>query len=249
MLSAFVTAVRTLTIVPVPGKDADMFAHSLPYFPVIGLFLGAGVYGAGILLPFDTAAVSAVGIIVLLALQTWITGAIHIDGLADAADGFGGGKTKEKTLEIFRDSSLGSYGVLAVVFDILLKASCWYFLFSNAKGIIAALSIIAGRSAQAFFAALLPNARTDSIAIPFGKPGVSVLAALCAIVVLVIALTIYGLGIVEASLYWSIGLAIAAVFGAYCMKRLNGITGDCIGAVNELVEIAILLAALLRPHA
>jgi len=122
MTWGLVTAFRTLTILPVPGRDAGEMASSLPWFPVVGGVLGS-LFAALALVtnelsgghwPGGAAAAALAGGIVL-------TRAIHLDGLADWADGFGGGGDRKKTLAIMKDSATGVFGVTAIVAVLLIK--------------------------------------------------------------------------------------------------------------------------------
>ena len=131
MIQDILTAFRTLTIIPIPGKDTENFSRSLCFFPLIGALLGFVV----ILLVHSAGAIGSKHPFVLallsMAIVTWLTGGLHIDGLGDVADAFGGGKNKEHILELLKDPAMGSFGVCAIVFDILIKAGCWEFFFER----------------------------------------------------------------------------------------------------------------------
>ncbi|HEY0836205.1 MAG TPA: adenosylcobinamide-GDP ribazoletransferase, partial [Azospirillum sp.] len=102
--------------------EVDLHARSMGWFPLVGAGVGllaGGVYALTVWLNLPPTAAA----LLALAASAWVTGALHEDGLADVADGFGGGRSRERKLEIMRDSRVGSYGVLAVVFSVGLRAS------------------------------------------------------------------------------------------------------------------------------
>lgn len=244
MFHALLTAFRTLTIIPIPGKDTEDFSRSLWFFPLVGALLGFivlllyhGAWLMGLKHPFVLAVLS-------LAVITWLTGGLHIDGLGDVADAFGGGKTKENILEILKDPRKGSFGVCAIVFDILIKAGCWQFFFESGNPWFIFWSLVFSRAMQGFAVAFIPNARAESIAAPFGQGGkfsrISVILAF-----LVAALAAAWVLSPHTSLVFALcSLSVTLVFTFYCWRKIRGITGDCVGATNELAEIAVLLGGM-----
>ena len=118
-MKGLVTAIRTLTVLPVPGKDSDDFSAALPWFPVVGIILGAILYTISLLwslLPFEQWSWGCA--VILSALLVWLTRGLHMDGLADWADSLGG-FDRERRLAIMKDSSLGAFGVMAIVLGIV----------------------------------------------------------------------------------------------------------------------------------
>jgi adenosylcobinamide-GDP ribazoletransferase len=245
MLHAMLTAFRTLTILPIPGKDTENFSQSLFFFPVVGALLGFVVlllhHGAGALGfhdPFVLAFLS-------MAIVTWLTGGLHIDGLGDVADAFGGGKHKEHILQLLKDPAMGSFGVCAIVFDILIKAGCWQFFFERGSPWFIFSSFVFSRAMQGLAIAFIPNARAESIAAPFGQGGQSARISVI-LAYLVTALAAAWLLSPPAALVCALGsLAATSVFGFYCWKKLRGITGDCVGATNEIAEISVLVGGMI----
>jgi adenosylcobinamide-GDP ribazoletransferase len=244
MIQDILTAFRTLTIIPIPGKDTENFSRSLCFFPLVGALLGFVV-----LLLYHSA--GAIGfkhpfILALLSMTivTWLTGGLHIDGLGDVADAFGGAKTKEHLLQLLKDPAMGSFGVCAIVFDILLKAGCWEFFLEKGDPWFILCSFVFSRSMQGVVIAFIPNARAESIAAPFGQGGKS------ARISVILAYLVTGLAAAwllspPAALVCALcSLAVTLLFGFYCWRRIQGITGDCVGATNELVEIGVLLAGV-----
>jgi len=245
MIQDILTAFRTLTIIPIPGKDTENFSRSLCFFPLVGALLGFVVmllyHSAGAIgfkHPFLLALLS-------MAIVTWLTGGLHIDGLGDVSDAFGGGKTKERILQLLKDPAMGSFGVCAIVFDILIKAGCWEFFLERGNPWFIFWSFVFSRAMQGVAIAFIPNARAESIAAPFGQGGKSArISVILAYLVTGLAATWF-LSPPAALVCALCSLAVTLVFGFYCWRKIQGITGDCVGATNELVEIGVLLGGIL----
>jgi adenosylcobinamide-GDP ribazoletransferase len=211
-------------------------------FPLAGIVVGA--IGAIVyallhrigLTPWPAAALA-------LAATLAATGCLHEDGLADTADGFGGGNTTDRKLAIMRDSRIGTYGVCALVLALLVRAGVVASLTQSWR--VTAALIAAHAAARAVLPAMMffvPTARSDGLSHAAGTPpaiGVIVAAAL-GFVVLVVTLG-PGLAIVG-----TIALAIAVALVAWLsLHQIGGQTGDTIGAAEQVGEIVILLVALL----
>lgn len=245
MIRPIITAFRTLTILPIPGKDTDHFPLSIPFFPFVGLLLGAivyGIYKGAEFIGFDYSLI--VSIIALLVI-TVLTGALHIDGIGDVADGFGSGKNRERILEIFKDSRMGAFGTCAIVFDLLLKTFCLNELFKAGEIYVIITSLIFSRCIQSLYLSFLPTARETSTLNPFNKSSILNKISVLCVFILFIALSGYFVGFITSILYTISVLFIALLFGIYCMRKIGGITGDCVGAVNELSEITVLITGVL----
>lgn len=248
MLRAMLTAFRTLTILPLPGKDTESFSRSLCFFPLVGAVLGFvvlllhhGAEAIGFNHPFVLALLS-------MAFVTWLTGGLHIDGVGDVADAFGGGKNKEHILQLLKDPAMGSFGVCAIVFDILIKAGCWQFFFERGNPWFIFWSFVFSRAMQGLVIAFIPNARAESIAAPFGQGGnfakTSVILAY-----LFAALAAGWLLSFPAALVCALcSLGATWVFIFYCLRKLQGMTGDCVGAANEIAEISVLVGGMVLTH-
>jgi adenosylcobinamide-GDP ribazoletransferase len=209
--------------------------------PVVGIgigLIGAAVYGLAaqaLHLPPLPAATLAVAATVL------VTGALHEDGLADVADGFGGGGTRERKLEIMWDSRIGTYGVCALILSFLLRVSALTNLGDPA--LVFAVFIAAHAAARAPIAAfmrLVPAARTDGMSADAGRPPQA--GAMVAVVLGFIALAI-ALGL-AAALIATVLLAAGFGFMAWLSNRqIGGQTGDVLGALEQIGEITVLLVA------
>jgi adenosylcobinamide-GDP ribazoletransferase len=237
----FLGAVSFLTRVPTgtgAGEPAEL-ARSVPWFPVVGAGVGlavAGVYlGAGELLPPLPAATVAV------VAGTCLTGAFHEDGLGDTADAFAGGWDRDSTARILKDPRLGTFGVLAVAASLLLR--------------VAAVAALAPAAALAALPAAHALSRAAAVATMTALPaagdaglGAAHVLALSrrralagAAAGLAAALALLGMAAVWAAV--AAGLAAAAL-GRLAVRRLGGVTGDVLGAVQQLGEILVLLAAV-----
>ena len=233
-------AVRFLTRVPVPGKDKRKLSAASRAFPIAGALVGA-VAGAALLGAYWAGMHPMASALAALAVSALITGALHEDGLADTADGFGGGATRAQKLKIMHDSRIGAFGVLALVFSVGIRASILAGLLG--PWIAAAALVAAGALSRGLLPAvmyLLPAARASGLAKKAGKPdreGAVVAALLGAMVALVF------LG--QAAGLWAIAGAGLAVAGMawLAMRQIGGQTGDVLGAAQQVAEVAVLAAA------
>ncbi len=244
MINALITAIRTLTIIPVPGVDTKNLSKSLVFFPVIGIFLGCivfAVYSISGFLSFQYwGVVSAVSLLIVIIL----TGALHIDGIGDVADAFGGGRTREDILRILKDTKMGAFGIVAIVFDILIKWLLWRIFLGHGSVYIIICSLVLSRCFQAQLIMFLPNARQEGIAAAFANKNKPVQAGVLISLILTIIYLILLFSTLNVIIFFCSALIISIIFGVICKKKINGITGDCVGAVNELVEIGVLFSGL-----
>ena len=243
-------AIQFLTRIPVPSfsdYDPQWLHQSSRYFPAVGLLIGvlcAAVFWLGSLLftPLVAAVIST-------AFGIKLTGAFHEDGLADSCDGLGGGLTRERTLEIMKDSRLGTYGVLGLLSALLLKIS----LLAAMPLSVAIVTLIIGHTASRLFCisllTLLPYG--GEIEHAKAKPMAQQLTPLQGLyssgwLILAIVLvtfifpnTMQQIGLVQ----WLLALVLALVATDYMRRllrrRLDGYTGDGLGATQQLSEIAI----------
>lgn len=218
-------------------------AQASPLLPLVGIVVG--LCGGAVLwltlaagLPPMAAAAVAVTSTILL------TGALHEDGLADVADGFGGGLEKARKLEIMRDSRIGSYGVIAIGLSLLLRIS----LIGEAAGhfetfwglvtLLIAVHVI-GRTWLPAVMATLPLARSDGLAAAAERPGGSRAFAALLLGLVISAFCLGPLAGVAALL----AAGIAVIVMAWLARRqIDGYTGDVLGASEQLAEVAALVA-------
>ncbi len=240
MIAPFITALRTLTILPLPGPDTKDHAKSLSFFPVVGFGIGASCYliAFGCSFIFDDNPIIT-GLIVSF-VSIIITGALHLDGLADVADGFGGGQTKARILEIFKDSCHGTFGVLAIVFDIAARVLLVSWCVEKGHLQLLLVSVFFSRTVQAWGCSLIPYARPEGgTAEKFisTKPPVELLVITAGFA----GIVLLGFGCMPLGTVLLTALVPVQLFFFSCLKKIGGITGDCLGAVNEIGELAVLL--------
>lgn len=174
---------------------------------------------------------------VALAVQVALTGGLHEDGLADTADGFWGGRTVERRLEIMKDSRIGSYGTLALILTLMARWSVLTALFEAGAVMVPLIAAgAASRAAMTGVMAGLPNARSDGLSASVGRPGRDE-AAMALVTALVVAVVVCGPpGLVAVM----IALAASAVVALVARIKIRGQTGDVLGASQQLAEIAAL---------
>ncbi len=230
-----------LTRVPIPHThDAAGFLRSMRVFPLVGAAIGlaAGCLQL-VLLKLGLPPLAAAAL--TLGAGALITGALHEDGLADVADGFGGGRNKDARLAIMRDSRLGTYGACALVMSFLLR---WSALASIAGARAAALALVAAHAAARAplpaFMAFVPPARSDGLAASAGPPPHEAVAVAGLLGALALGLCLGPMATVVALVL----LAAAAVAMArVSVKAIGGHTGDVLGALEQVNEVLVLLVA------
>lgn len=231
-------AFRFLTILPLPGFfgcAGDDLRGALPWFPLVGLVLGGVAAAAGWLLwQFLPVPVAAV---MLTFLLISFSGAMHLDGLADSADGFFSARRREEMLVIMRDSRIGVMGVAAVVLLLLLKVACLGSMSPAAAVRACLLMPIAGRCALVLLTCLLPYVRTEgglATTLYAGRSPWTASLALAALVLLGHAF-LGPAGIIAAAA----SILAVLLFTAYCRRKIGGATGDTLGAACELAEVSV----------
>jgi adenosylcobinamide-GDP ribazoletransferase len=237
ILRDLLTAFQFCTRIPMPAMraHADSLSDSLSFFPLVGLFLGLAANLLHLFLLHIVDAQLTAALVLLFLIM--ITGGLHEDGLGDAADGFGGGWNREQVLTIMRDSRVGSYGVIALVFSLLLR----WLLFSKINpthflSIMVAAQVLC-RWSTLPLSYFLPAARAadgQGARVAQLTTRKSLLTgSLIAFIIVVAAM--------HAAAWKPVLLAciVSLLTGLYYQKRIGGVTGDCFGATNQLVEIAV----------
>lgn len=243
MIRRFFIAIQFLTRLSVPrslnSSETDI-GKAAALFPLVGVMVGGGAalmfLGLKRILPLPASVFCAI------VFAAFITNGFHEDGLADSFDGFGGGWTKDRVLEIMRDSRIGAYGTLALIFVILGK---FVFLSSLPAGQIWRWLIVAHTAARWTILPLcawLPYARAEGQGKLLAKQ----------VGVLEITIGTLTLLLVFILLPWQAALAallvtplVTLLSGLYFRARLQGITGDCLGAANQLTEAGLYLTAVI----
>ena len=232
-----VVAVQFLTRIPMPpiAFEADSLSRATKFFPLVGLVVGSGAVLLQKLLLFHLSR-PLVALIVLIYLVL-VTGCLHEDGLADTADGFGGGRSKEQILAILKDSRIGSYGATALLLSLLAR----YLLLASLPLEQFAAYVISSqvlcRWSSLPLSYFLPPAREhDSEGARIAK--LTSLASLIFGSVFSLAVVAYVLRR-SAAAPVIVAILIAALSGWFYARELGGVTGDCFGATNQLTEIAV----------
>lgn len=237
LLKDLLVAFQFLTRVPLPSVDfdPDSLSRSVTFFPVVGLVIGVcGSWLERLLAPHFGRMLAAFLILVFFVLMT---GALHEDGLADAADGFGGGSTREQMLTIMRDSKIGAFGAIALVLSLLarfllLSSLPWdrftpYVISAHVLCRWTALPL------SYFFPPAGPqDGQGARIAQKTSRSSLVVGTSLSLVIVAFLMRTACWIPILSASV-------ITVLSGLYYWKRLRGVTGDCFGATNQITEIAV----------
>jgi adenosylcobinamide-GDP ribazoletransferase len=239
MTNRFLGALQFLTVLPIRRKTSSPGEAAL-FFPLVGAMLGA--LAASIIrfaeapLGRPLAAVFAIAFLVLS------TGGLHEDGLADAADAFRAGRSRERILEILKDSRIGTYGALALILSLLIR---WQALAQGGVFPLAGLStsLALSRASMVFLGASAPPAGTglgSAFASHLSRP---IAWAVVAEALLFAALPGWrrGLTMVVAT------FVIVLLARAYFVQRLGGVTGDCLGATCQLVETVNLVILIWQP--
>jgi len=244
-VTGLVVAARYLTIVPLPGRvrsSADALGRSAPWFPVIGLGIGA------ILAATDrmTQVVFPLLLAGLITVTVWklLTGGLHLDGLADCLDGLGG-RDAEHRLAIMHDSRIGAFGALGLILLLLLEIAAVTELPPSVRSHALLVAPVVARATPPLLARLFPAAKSEGLGAAFGA-GVGPLAVPIALsVALVVAIvTLRGVGIVVLV----VSVVSALVLTRFFAARVSGITGDVLGAAIEIAELAGLLTVSAWSH-
>ncbi|MES1164256.1 MAG: adenosylcobinamide-GDP ribazoletransferase [Verrucomicrobiota bacterium] len=243
MIQAVFAAFALLTRVPVPARfstGADL-GRAVGFFPLVGLLLGLGAMGmaaglAGHLPP----AVAATGVVALLAA---VTGALHLDGVADLFDGLAGGRgDRARVLDIMRDSRIGSAGAVAVVLVLAAKIAAIAALIDARDFLPLLVSPVVARWAVTPQVVLFPTARAEGLGHGFRAGARGRDLAIATVLLAAVGFASGGAIIVQQA---AASLFVSLVIGVWLRVRLGGLTGDVYGATIEIAEVLALSVALL----
>lgn len=242
-MQSFLTAFRFLTVIPLSlnqARDGDFFQASVIWFPVVGLAIGGiAAFLVSLAYPFLSSSVIAVFALLILG---GITGFLHLDGVADSADGLLSSRPREQALEIMRDSRSGAMGVIVLVFLILGKYAALSSLSINTLLPALILMPIGGRAAILFSMAILPYARKDEGLGSLFYSSERYYIAAMALIFFVLCSCYVSLSL---TLFVFPALLITVfLFSRWCFVKLGGATGDTLGAVCEFSELSIAVAAV-----
>ena len=250
-LRLFLIALQFLTRVPVPawvGWREEWLHASARHFPGVGLLVGSAgaltLWAAAHLWP------AVVAVLLCMAATIWISGAFHEDGLADTCDGLGGTAERERALEIMKDSRLGTYGAVALLLVLALKAAALHGLVT--RDLLATLAALPlahawSRAATVLMLRLLPYGgdAAHAKAKPMAQPvdGLALAVALMWAALVAVAASLY----LPAAALAAAALATVAVtlwMARWLRQRLGGYTGDALGATQQFSELVVYLALL-----
>jgi len=243
-------AIRFLTVIPIisfpPYNNTNQdekaleenFANSMAFFPLVGMLIG--VLLVVLRRIFYYLPVSPlIGDTLVLIVWIWLSGGLHLDGFADSVDGFLGGHNKEEILNIMKDSATGAKGVVALVSLLLLKFVLLIEMPLFLKDAVLFFTPTIGRWSMVIAAFLGKPARLKN---SMGKLFMDYIGWR---EVIFASLTMAIIGILLFKLYFLppliIAMGIVLLILKYCQKRIGGISGDILGAINEIVEVFILL--------
>jgi adenosylcobinamide-GDP ribazoletransferase len=222
---------------PIESGDIARASWAMPLAGALVGLIGAAVFwltSAVGLPPFPAAALALVATLIA-------TGCLHEDGLADTADGFGGGSNRERKLEIMRDSRIGTYGACALALSLILR---WSALASIADPAAVAMALIAAHAAARAplpaFMRFVPLARSDGLAAATGRPPREGAAAASFLGAIALGLCLGPGGVIIGLLL----LLLSAILMAWLsVRQIGGQTGDVLGALEQINEILVLLTA------
>lgn len=256
LLIDLLICLRFATRLPLPALGSEIAPHALALFsravrmlPLAGALVGALAaiilaIAAALGLPPPLTAPLAVAALTLL------SGALHEDGLADCADGFGGGATRERKLEIMRDSRIGAFGALALALTLYLRIASLTLIAGHSLGL--ACAVLIGAAAVSRGAALiplhiLPPARAGGAGFSAGKPQAGALrVGACLACVFALAPIAAGSGLARALVGAGVGVLAALIVTALAKRQIGGQTGDVAGAAQQISEIAFYLVFAAR---
>src|SRR6266487_580472 len=243
-----VAAVRFLSVLPVPGwtqlfeqaEAAPRLVVGGAYFPLVGLLLACVLWLLVLLLTplvpqLALAALLVVGLVIL-------TGGLHLDGLMDTCDGLLGGSTRERKLEIMRDSRVGSFGVLGGASILLLKFALFASISVHVLSLALLVVLPSARWAIVLALRVFPSARPTGLGSAFHQAVTTEQLVLAGIVALAIVLTA---GHLIGLVVWVTVTMTTLVLGLWITRSIGGLTGDSYGAIAEVVEVVALVVFVL----
>lgn len=249
-MKTLMAAVAFLTRIPVPGQAAiggTDLGRAMAWFPLVGAAIGLG--GVGIAAALAGRMPSLLTAVLVVAFEVTVTGAMHLDGLADTLDGLGAGRTREDALRIMRDPRLGTFGVVGVALAVLIKVAANASLIDFAQGARSRLTLLAvapmlARWCPVVLAPVYRSARAEGLGHLIAT---NTLWRHAAGGTLLTAALAFWLGRTAALMAWAVCAGAAFLVAAAGQRKLGGISGDVYGAAIEAGEVAALtLLVVLR---
>ncbi|MFC1907881.1 adenosylcobinamide-GDP ribazoletransferase [Chloroflexota bacterium] len=247
----FLVALKFLTIISLPGRrevSPEEMGHSIGYFPVVGIIIGLILAGLNwllcLLLPLMVA--NALLIVFLVV----ITGGLHLDGFVDTCDGIAGHKTIEERWRVMHDSRAGAFGIVGIVLLLLVKYVSLNSLSSmSVPSLLTMVTLVfmpvVSRWAMAYAVFVYPYARPSGLGKAFKQgarwPGFTMATLITFLVALALPPWIQLTFLAIMFFAW----IITVVMAAYLKRKFSGLTGDTYGAINEVVEVSVLILVCL----
>ena len=233
----FLTVIR---VVKYTHLEPEELGRSMGFFPAVGLLLGFVLVFANVTLSHILPPSVVDGILITLLIV--LTGALHLDGLADTIDGMAGGKTKEDVLRIMRDSRTGAIGVVGVTMTLLLKYMSLIHVPPEMENQVLMVMPVIGRCSMVHACFFTDYARSGpGIGLPFTryvKRREVLLATITAFLISTVLLGIKGVIIMAVAMVTTLGLI------TFYKRKIGGNTGDTYGATNEINEVLVLIVTL-----
>lgn len=247
-LRLFFIALQFFTRLPIPrwvGFEPDWLRHAARYFPAVGIVVGAVTVVVYMLSIWIWP--QAVAVLLSTISGIYLTGAFHEDGFADACDGVGGGDTPERVLEIMKDSRIGAYGAIGISLMLALKCVVLSSLpiYAVAMALLAAHPL--SRLVSTALIWRLSYVKADGKAKPLAQPMSASEFGIAAVTASLPAVAICAVGWLswQAIVAGGIAMVVAALWlTALFLRRIGGYTGDCLGALQQVAEVAFYLGLL-----
>lgn len=237
-ITGLIIAFRTLTSLPMPEPGDEDLALSLPWFPLVGFLMGAGLFAVGYLwellpIPDWPGGVA----LILLSLEITVTRGLHLDGLADWADSLGVMSQREKRLAVMKDVQVGAFGAIALLVVLMFKWVSLERILAKDALLWLPLVFIMPKTGMVELISTLPYARIEKgTAGPFVKGALPRHRFLAHMLTLFLCLFFGPFGI----LCYVLSFLAVTLYRGYCRRMFGGITGDLLGTANELMETGLL---------
>ena len=243
LVKSFFVALATYSAIPVPqfAWTEDSMKYALCFFPAVGVFCGGGLW-----LWYELCCYLGVSAVlfaaVAAALPLLITGGIHMDGFMDTVDALSSHQSRERKLEILKDSRCGAFGALYCGIYLLLSFGLLHELYAMGEILVLLPAFVLSRSLSALCAVTMPSAREGGMLRAYTRDA----AKLTAVIAAVVAAMLAAAGMVTISLVpalAALGCALLAMicYRRFAMKVFGGVTGDTAGFFLQLCELAVLL--------
>lgn len=244
---SFISAIRFLTRIPIPWcKEASRkeFAGSLLYYPFVGIIIGLMLWGGYVLL--SPIAPSLIVTLLLVASLVFITGGMHLDGLADTIDGVAASHKEESVWKrVMHEPTIGTFGVVGIVLVLFFKVIALGYLPHSMMGAMLVLMPVLGRWTMVYSIFFYSYARESGIGSELKKEmGVKGFAIATITALAAAFITAEYIGLIIAAAVWLSVIMVAA----FLKNKFGGLTGDTYGFINELAECLVLLLAVMASY-